>query len=139
MFCVFNSIIFIHGVTSCPEGCTCFYKSVICKSKNIYTFPQNIPNDTQTLMIKDRKLISLNEDNFDGLSQLFDLTLDNVSITTIPTKVFRKLVRLRHLTLVYSKVEIIEEHAFHSLSSLEMLDLRGNALSSINEIFKACF
>jgi len=75
----------------------------------------------------------LEEDAFDGLSNLEVIDLRHNKLTTL-NKAFHGLHKLEYIDLGYNKLTTID-NAFRDLPALQEIDLTGNNLKSLNNAF----
>ena len=87
---------------------------------------------TGTLTLEFQSLSSLQEDDFDGLSSLQSLELNDNSLSSLHVDIFDGLSSLQSLELNYNSLSSLHVDIFDGLSSLEVLRLEGNSLSSLH-------
>ena len=87
----------------------------------------------QTLRLDDNSLSSLHEDIFNGLSSLEDLFLSNNNLNSLGEDIFDGLTSLDNLYLDDNSLSSLGGDIFEGLSSLEWLYLNNNSLSSLHE------
>ena len=85
------------------------------------------------LRLNDNDLSSLPEDVFDGLSSLETLYLQENDLSSLPEDVFDGLSSLKALRLNDNDLSSLPEDVFDGLSSLKALSLYDNDLSSLPE------
>ena len=74
---------------------------------------------------------SLSSGDFNGLSNLEDLYLDNNRLSSLPADVFAGLSNLQYLDLYSNNLSNLPANIFADLSNLQNLDLYSNKLSSL--------
>ena len=74
---------------------------------------------------------SLSSGDFNGLSNLEDLYLDNNRLSSLPADVFAGLSNLQNLDLHSNNLSSLPANIFAGLSNLQNLDLYSNNLSSL--------
>ncbi|HRN78315.1 MAG TPA: leucine-rich repeat domain-containing protein [Candidatus Dependentiae bacterium] len=77
--------------------------------------------------------ISLPDNIFINLSNVWYLNLNNNPIRTINERAFAGLAGLMDLDLSECSLDFIDDHAFHNLPILEDLNLNNNNLTEIND------
>ena len=87
---------------------------------------------TGSLNLASRSLTSLQENDFDGLSKLNFLYLNDNSLSSLEEDIFNDLSSLRILTLNNNSLSILGENIFNGLSNLQRLWLDNNSLSSLH-------
>ena len=90
-------------------------------------------SDLDTLYVHHNGLTALPEDVFDGLSALTALYLYNNKLTTLPSDLFDSLSNLETLSLSYNGMTTLPSDVFDGLSSLTTLDLASNSIGEIPE------
>ena len=85
-----------------------------------------------TLYLNNNQLTSLPEKLFAGLSSLKDLYLNNNQLESLPEKLFAGLSSLRQINLHTNRLESLPEKLFTGLPSLTQLFLRNNRLTSLS-------
>ena len=86
----------------------------------------------QKLYLNDNNLSSLPEDIFNNLSELQDIRLHNNKLSSLPEDIFDGLSNLQLLYLSGNGLSSLPEDIFDRLSSLIIIDLRDNNLSSLS-------
>ncbi|XP_055932666.1 leucine-rich repeats and immunoglobulin-like domains protein 1 [Argiope bruennichi] len=140
----------------CPSSCYCDDKGeyVSCVGDGLWRFPEDIPNSTIRLELRNYlvnellpqdlcDLVVLEElklqqshieivDNatFSSNTKLEGLDLSQNSLTSLSSSIFTDLSRLRHLDLSSNFIEFMEG-AFIDLLNLEQLNLRDNRLPQL--------
>ena len=87
---------------------------------------------TGTLSVSGASLTSLQENDFDGLSNLYTLLLSNNSLSSLHEDFFDDLTSLGILSLSNNSLSSLEEDIFSHLTSLRTLHLNNNSLSSLH-------
>ncbi|GFY37504.1 leucine-rich repeat-containing protein 15 [Trichonephila inaurata madagascariensis] len=140
----------------CPSSCYCDDKGeyVSCVGDGLWRFPEDIPNSTIRLELRNYLINELLSQDLCELEALEELklqqshieTVDNAtfasnpklegldlsqnSLTSLSSSIFKDLPRLRHLDLSSNLIEFMEE-AFVDLMNLEQLNLRDNRLPQL--------
>uniref|UniRef100_A0A8C4SPD1 LRRCT domain-containing protein n=1 Tax=Erpetoichthys calabaricus TaxID=27687 RepID=A0A8C4SPD1_ERPCA len=99
----------------CPKGCDCqgVFKFVNCSCAFLTIIPSSLPMDTEH----------------------FDLSRNNLSV--IPQQAFTSLMtRLRRLYLQHNNLVVLSNGVFSTLQQLEVLNLEGNQINSIDVEYK---
>lgn len=113
---------------SCPEKCRCHSssRSVDCSRQGLAEVPQDLPPQTQTLLLHDNQIGQLPAFAFRSVPQLTTLNLGNNSLSHLAAGVFHGLQHLQVLNLTQNSLHFLESRLFHSLSQLRELDLSSN-------------
>ena len=88
---------------------------------------------TGKLDVSRRRLTSLQENDFDGLSNLEELDLYSNSLNSLHEDIFDGLSSLETIWLSNNSLRSLSEDIFDGLSSLDTLYLNNNSLSSLHE------
>ena len=83
------------------------------------------------LLINNKSISALKEQDFAGLSSLSAIWLYNNDLTSLPENVFSGLSNLTQLLLQYNQLRSLPENIFSDLSKLTTLRLTGNRLTSL--------
>ncbi|GIY09710.1 leucine-rich repeat-containing protein 15 [Caerostris darwini] len=140
----------------CPSSCYCDDKGeyVSCVGDGLWRFPEDIPNSTVRLELRNYLVSELLQQDLCDLVVLEELklqqshieTVDNAtfasnpklegldlsqnSLTSLSSSIFTDLSRLRHLDLSSNVIEFMEG-AFIEMINLEQLNLRDNRLPQL--------
>ena len=90
-------------------------------------------SNLDVLYLHHNDLSSIPEDALDGLTGLEDLYLYNNTLTTLPSGVFDDLSSLEKLELSYNSMTSLPADVFEGLSKLEDLSLANNSLTALPE------
>ena len=82
-------------------------------------------------------ITSLKSGDFDGLSNLKTLRLDNNSLTSLPTDIFSGLSKLEELDISGNSLTTVPSDVFDGLYNLKMLDLQRNEAVGSNNFYYA--
>jgi Leucine-rich repeat (LRR) protein len=85
----------------------------------------------RSLELTDNQITSIEQSDFDGLSELQWLYLGRNQITDIDSRVFAGLAHLQDLFLYENQITSLERGDFDGLDDLQRLYLSGNRISSI--------
>ena len=88
-------------------------------------------SNLDVLYLHHNDLSSVPADALDGLTGLEDLYLYNNTLTTLPSDVFDDLSNLEKLELSYNRMTSLPADVFEGLSSLEELNLSNNSLAAL--------
>ena len=83
------------------------------------------------ILINNKSISTLKEQDFDGLSSLSAIWLYNNDLTSLPENVFSGLSNLTQLLLHYNQLTSLPDNIFSDLSKLTTLRLTGNRLTSL--------
>ncbi len=86
-----------------------------------------------SLGLAHRNITSLKAGDFDGLTSLEVLLLNNNRLTVLPETVFNELTSLRVLLLNSNRLTVLPETVLNELTSLEVLLLNNNRLTVLPE------
>ncbi|XP_022353651.1 leucine-rich repeat and transmembrane domain-containing protein 1 [Enhydra lutris kenyoni] len=113
---------------SCPEKCHCHSssRSIDCSRRGLADVPQDLPPQTQTLLLQDNQIGQLPAFAFRSVPQLTTLNLGNNSLSHLAAGVFHGLQHLQVLNLTQNSLHFLESRLFHSLPQLRELDLSSN-------------
>ncbi|OUC44535.1 putative leucine Rich repeat-containing domain protein [Trichinella nativa] len=153
----------------CPRGCQCgvryseqfreLLKTVDCFNAGLQAFPENLPSDTQALLLRHNgirllpgaelwlpDLVQLDlshnrlnalvsqdfhEHVFDGMYNLRSLDLSSNELRRLCLNDFRGLFNLEELNLADNRISSAADGAFHGLLKLETLRLSGNRFTFV--------
>ena len=96
-------------------------------SRNFFTNLQIL----NILELQGNHLYSLTSGCFLGCSSVFSLDLHDLFINTIQVKAFDRMSSLKQLNLSFNSLERLSRGILQSLSSLSIVDLRGNSFKDI--------
>ncbi|GBM18447.1 Leucine-rich repeat-containing protein 15 [Araneus ventricosus] len=140
----------------CPSSCYCDDKGeyVSCVGDGLWRFPEDIPNSTirlelrnylvnellpqdlcdlvvlEELKLQQSRIETVDNATFASNPKLEGLDLSQNSLTSLSSSIFTDLSRLRHLDLSSNFIEFMEG-AFIDLVNLEQLNLRDNRLPQL--------
>ncbi|KAL1230620.1 Leucine-rich repeat neuronal protein [Trichinella spiralis] len=153
----------------CPRGCQCgvryserfreLLKTVDCFNAGLQAFPENLPSDTQALLLRHNAIRLLpgaelwlpdlvqldlshnrlnalvsqdfHEHVFDGMYNLRSLDLSSNELRRLCLNDFRGLFNLEELNLADNRISSAADGAFHGLLKLETLRLSGNRFTFV--------
>uniref|UniRef100_T1IWA1 Ig-like domain-containing protein n=1 Tax=Strigamia maritima TaxID=126957 RepID=T1IWA1_STRMM len=125
-----------------------------CSHHNISSVPL-VPQDTESLLLRNNRISDLSDvipsllqlrqldvsvnklaylgrgHIFKNLTLLFSLNLSKNKLSAIYKDVFRRLIRMEHLSVADNFISFIESSAFKSMGKLKVLDLSSNQLNAI--------
>ena len=126
-----------------PNNCTCgqatyvrhptgemlwFHLAVTCDTIGLTRIPQNLPNITTELTIRENSIPTVSRVNYTHLKTLH---LVSSKIHTIESKAFQNLSKLLHLSLVDNLITRLSRGMFIGLKSLRVLVIAGNHIPHI--------
>ena len=131
--------IVIDGIDSCPKECRCMHYgneiiplvNVQCRGRYLTKVPEDLPKGTHVLELQDNKLNQL-PPTFGNIPNLYNLLLQNITLSEIPANIFCGLSYLRYLSLDNNHLTSLDEDVFAGLSRLEALTLSNNDISYIH-------
>ncbi|CAH1784817.1 unnamed protein product [Owenia fusiformis] len=130
--------------TVCPDQCLCdlkkspyigkkLLKTLDCEGKELTKLPDDIPEDTQVLLLSGNLFTTINRD----LPQLRKLLMIDLSNNTINKMgqhpIFEKIELLRWLNLGHNAISKLNHGGFSGLLNLEVLDISNNNISEIGD------
>ncbi|XP_057700783.1 leucine-rich repeats and immunoglobulin-like domains protein 1 isoform X2 [Corythoichthys intestinalis] len=114
----------------CAQNCTCNGDSVDCSNLELTTLPVDLPVRTVSLNLGHNKLIAINVEVLDNLTNLRELRLDHNELTSIP-ELGQAASKIVALYLHHNKIRTIEGIRMRDLVSLETLDLSNNEITEL--------
>lgn len=109
------------------------------KKENIKFLPTNLFRvfpELVAMKVWFCSVISVNDNNFKGLSKLEYLSLPSNKIENVSCDAFVDLVSLVHLDLGYNRIRLLAKNTFDSLKALQALYLNKNEIQNLHpEIF----
>ncbi|MEE6521002.1 hypothetical protein FKM82_018979, partial [Ascaphus truei] len=119
-------------ILCCPDICSCSSGKVDCYSKGFYFIPEDITEDTHTLLLAYNNICVLKILSFLNYQQLEYLELQNNVISDIHSQAFQTLQNLSYLDLSNNQLIHIKPGVFKPLSSLITLNLGNNRIASLS-------
>ncbi|XP_071446700.1 peroxidasin homolog [Hetaerina americana] len=117
-------------IRGCPNRCICFRTTVRCMFLRLERVPP-VPLGTTILDLRFNRITELLPGEFEELSHLHTLLLNNNHISTIYNGAFRGLKNLRYLYLYKNRIREINSKVFQGLYRLEQLYLHYNAIEKL--------
>ncbi|XP_018422760.1 PREDICTED: leucine-rich repeat-containing protein 26 [Nanorana parkeri] len=102
---------------------------VDCYDKGLYFIPEDIDEDTHSLLLAYNKINSLKTMSFYKYPNLKHLELQNNIIFSIHHQTFQNLKNLTYLDLSSNQLMVLRPEIFQALSSLTTLNLGNNRIS----------
>ncbi|XP_053330208.1 leucine-rich repeat-containing protein 26 [Spea bombifrons] len=119
-------------VSGCPDVCNCSRGQTDCRGKLFHFVPENLDEDTDTLILADNNLSGLRSLAFSRCPNLVHLDLSNNMIEDISRHAFQHLHHLAHLDLSGNHLTSISPEVFTPLSGLTTLNLGNNMISTLS-------
>ncbi|XP_073496587.1 leucine-rich repeat-containing protein 26 [Phyllobates terribilis] len=113
----------------CPDICSCSPGVVDCYGRGLYFTPEDLNEDTHTILLAYNKLTALKMLSFHNCPHLNRLELQNNLIFSIDSQAFMNLQNLSYLDLSSNQLAILKPEVFKPLSSLKTLNLGNNRIS----------
>ncbi|KAM4019449.1 leucine-rich repeat-containing protein 26 [Anomaloglossus baeobatrachus] len=113
----------------CPDICSCSPGVVDCRGRGLYFIPEDLNEDTQTILLAYNKLTVLKMLSFHKNPNLNRLELQNNLISNIDSQAFKNLQNLSYLDLSSNQLATIKQEVFKPLLSLNTLNLGNNQIS----------
>lgn len=139
----------------CPRPCHCYKDTIDCRNKGLETLPpslsninwvnnlylsgnqlnfvSNFPRQLRHLTLDDNPLRHLDDYSFQELKQLTHLSLNNCSLSTIPTTAFTRMEALQTLVLSNNPIKELKMQTLFGLTSLTRLYLERCQLTQIDD------
>ena len=86
---------------------------------------------TGTLQLRDKKIMTLQAGDLDGLSRLKAVDLQNNRLTSLPAGLFKDLTMVRRVHLSNNRLLALDENTFSGMDDLRTVDLNDNNLETI--------
>uniref|UniRef100_UPI0037E8BCE3 leucine-rich repeat and immunoglobulin-like domain-containing nogo receptor-interacting protein 1 n=1 Tax=Semicossyphus pulcher TaxID=241346 RepID=UPI0037E8BCE3 len=114
----------------CPQPCRCntVLLEANCSDSQLNTVPDSLPQDTKLLNLTHNKIKTLVQQQFQTLTQLFDLDLSDNFVAIIEVEAFLGLQNLINLRLARNRLKVIPVGAFAGLQRLRFLDISSNGI-----------
>ena len=129
----------ISGITDCEDVTSSHLSGITgtltLSGRNLTSLQENDFDGLSKLnflWLNDNSLSSVHEDIFEGLSSLNVLSLSNNSLSSLPENIFNDLTSLSTLYLGENSLSSLGENIFNDLSSLSTIFLNDNGLSSLH-------
>ncbi|XP_023664514.2 biglycan a isoform X2 [Paramormyrops kingsleyae] len=106
----------------CPFACICFNMVVQCSDLNLHYIPREIPHDTRLLDLQNNLIVGLGEHDFEGLSNLETLVLENNQISMVHPQAFLPLQKMKKLYISHNLLTAIPKNLPTSLVELRVND-----------------
>ena len=124
---------------TCPKPCRCVYfghkqLSVTCARKGLLEVPEGIPEEAVELYLGYNSLSHIRSNTFRKLTKLRQLSLKGNLIVTLENGAFVGLSNLTSLFLTRNRLSLINKEVFAPLVNLENIYLTDNYLASIPEV-----
>ncbi|XP_005989301.1 leucine-rich repeat neuronal protein 2 [Latimeria chalumnae] len=129
----------------CPQQCVCQIRpwytprslyseapTVDCNDLFISKVPENLPEETQTLLLQSNNIAKIYQTELDYLVNLTELDLSQNSFSSIKDFGFRNLPQLLSLHLEENQFAELSDNCFSGLSNLQELYLNHNQLNTIS-------
>uniref|UniRef100_A0A914Z2S6 Uncharacterized protein n=1 Tax=Panagrolaimus superbus TaxID=310955 RepID=A0A914Z2S6_9BILA len=121
----------------CPSECACTATIVDCHDRSLSHIPSNLPIGIEEIRLNGNKITSIPSKAFEKLHKLRTLDLSRNQINEIAADAFSDLNKLQHLHLFHNNISELAPQTFFGLKELEMLMLNANNLRCIpTELFK---
>ena len=105
-------------------------------SPQLTTVPANAFSRVATALarldLENNSISTIDEDAFDGLTNLQDLNISNNNLTTLPADVFDGLTALRTIAVTGNSLTALDADIFDGLTALERLDINYNSLTELD-------
>ena len=121
-----------NSIRSCPSLCNCSENEVDCRSLNLTTVPRKMPKATLTLKLSFNQLSHVGNETLSCQSQIQGLYFDNNKIGDIDSGAFHKMTNLKVLSLRGNCLVTLDTRLFKELFHLRVLDLSHNLLTSVH-------
>ncbi|NXO75238.1 CHADL protein, partial [Sitta europaea] len=117
----------------CPQGCVCSpdFHHGSCENRDLRKIPQDFPEDTCLLNLRQNPFRIVPPDAFPGLKELVSLYLQRCSIRVLHPGALRGLESLVYLYLTNNHLSTVTAAAFEGAPQLAYLDLDHNAFTRV--------
>ncbi|KAG8547475.1 hypothetical protein GDO81_028281 [Engystomops pustulosus] len=115
----------------CPDICRCSSGVVDCYGRGLYFIPEDLDEDTHTLLLAYNKITALKTLSFHKYPNLIHLELHNNLISTIDPQTFKNLHNLTYLDLSSNQLTTLKPEVFNPLISLKTLNLGNNRIARL--------
>lgn len=121
-----------YGLANCPPKCKCDDRTLVvnCGEGQLDVLPIALNPSIQRLVIKNNK-IKIIDSSIQFYAELIYLDLSINHLFNIPARTFFYQKKLEELHLNHNKIGSITNKTFVGLTSLTILNLRGNFLDTI--------
>ncbi len=113
-------------------------KELLINAANVESADSITPEKLAQITVlnwNDKRISSLKEGDFDGLSSVESVYLNRNILTSLPNDVFKGLSSATAIYISFNEISSISDDAFNGLSTLETLHLNDNELSIDSAIF----
>ena len=115
----------------CPEECSCFKRTVYCRSKELDYIPGPFPHNTLRINLGGNSITRITREHFRNLLELEELLLDESEVEDIEHGAFSGLSSLRVLDLSYNRLRLLQGGLFYGLRNLRQINLDHNQLERL--------
>ncbi|NXQ36378.1 CHADL protein, partial [Alaudala cheleensis] len=121
------------GSRQCPQGCFCSpdFHHGFCENRDLREIPQDFPEDTRLLDLRQNPFGTVPPDAFPRLKELVSLHLQRCSITALHPGALRGLESLVYLYLTDNHLSTLVATAFEGAPQLAYLDLDHNTFTHV--------
>ncbi|XP_069798780.1 leucine-rich repeat-containing protein 26 [Dendropsophus ebraccatus] len=119
------------SLQDCPDICSCSSGVVDCYGRGLYFIPEDLDEDSHTMLFAYNKILALKTLSFYKYPNLNRLELHNNLISSIDPQAFRNLQNLSYLDLSSNQLMSLKPEVFRPLSGLKTLNLGNNRISWI--------
>ncbi|KAG8189158.1 hypothetical protein JTE90_018450 [Oedothorax gibbosus] len=122
----------------CPHSCYCDDRGeyVSCEGSGNPDFPENLPESTIRLELRNYAIPELRHEHLLRLSSLEELHIQNSGLGFLEEGAFVSSSRLQKLDLSRNQISILNDSSFEYLDILRHLDLSSNKIESTEDAFK---
>ncbi|XP_040261298.1 leucine-rich repeat-containing protein 26-like [Bufo bufo] len=117
--------------SKCPDVCRCSSGVVDCYGRGLYFIPEDLDEDTHTMLLAYNRITALKTLSFYKYPYLSHLELHNNLISNIDPQAFKNLQNLTYLDLSRNQLTILKPKVFEPLTGLKTLNLGNNWITRL--------
>ena len=118
-------------IDTCPPGCKCILKTVRCYQAKLRQIPSPLPENVESLDLRENHIRRINADSFSELPELKVLLLSKNQIEFIAPGAFEEMMTLEILFLHENHLTSLRRGTFDGLKNLKKLYLYDNRIQKI--------
>ncbi|XP_073994613.1 slit guidance ligand isoform X3 [Rhodnius prolixus] len=123
----------VQTLSNCPWACTCLALAVDCSRRGLTQVPANLPQHAERLDLQGNNLTVIYESDFEGLTNLRVLRLNENKLRELPDLLFGNMPLLIRLDLSHNHLHVIGKKSLRGIPSLKSLQLDNNMLTCVDE------
>ncbi|XP_067852849.1 relaxin receptor 1 [Heptranchias perlo] len=115
-----------------PEKCTCQGSTLICEYLELLSVP-SVSSNVMVMKLGYNNITALTDDLFIRYQQLDTLVLQNNLISSISSRAFSGLFKLKKLLLSHNQITVLKPGLFRDLHQLEWLIVDNNFIRIVTQ------